>query len=406
MKTLWIVSAGIEAVPAIRRAREMGFHVVVSDGDPEAPGFAWANDCIIASIYDALETLDAAHRYCRNKRTLDGVICVAADAPLTAATLAEDFGLPGISVKTARLTTDKLAMKQCLLEAGIPVPWFAAVDSVAELRRIVGEKPLPLVLKPVDSRGARGVLKLTPDTDLSWAFDYSTGFSATGRLIIEDYLSGPQISTESILCEGRAVTPGFSDRNYDRLEEFAPHFIENGGQQPTRLSGQEQRSVMEVAEQAATVLGIENGTSKGDMVLTAEGPKVIEIASRLSGGWFCTHQIPMATGVDFLGAALRLAVGGTIGLDEVRPQRQGAVAIRYFFASPGKITAIQNVDQFRQRSWVRLLKIFSKPGDFVEPVTDHTRRSGFVLTVGETRQQAVERAEQVTGAVRIETVRP
>ena len=91
----------------------MGHTVVVSDRDPEAPGFAFADSCLIADVYGAGETAAAAERYNRKIRKIDGVICVAADAPVTAATVAQRLRLPGLPVHVAELACDKLAMKKC-----------------------------------------------------------------------------------------------------------------------------------------------------------------------------------------------------------------------------------------------------------------------------------------------------
>ena len=91
----------------------------------------------------------------------DGVICVAADAPLTAALVAERLKLPGISCATAILACDKLAMKQRFKERAVNVPWFAPLSSVAELEALIAERGPHLVIKPVDSRGSRGVQRLS-----------------------------------------------------------------------------------------------------------------------------------------------------------------------------------------------------------------------------------------------------
>src|SRR5437763_1464078 len=118
MKALLIVSGGIEAADAARHAREMGLHVVVSDIDPNAPGLAFAHDRLIADVYGPEATAEAAERYHRERRKIDGVICVAADAPLTAALVAQRLGLPGLSLEAAQLATDKLAMKTRFKERG------------------------------------------------------------------------------------------------------------------------------------------------------------------------------------------------------------------------------------------------------------------------------------------------
>ncbi len=403
-KTLFIVSGGSEAVPGIQRAKNMGLHVVVSDINPNAPGFEIADDRVIADTYGVEDTISAALHYDKTVRSIDGVMCIASDVPLTVASVAHALGLPGISIETAQLASDKLAMKDRFVEEGISVPWFCRVDSVSHLRRILSENGFPVVFKPVDSRGARGVLRLTESIDLDWTYEHSVSFSPSGRVMVEEYLDGPQISTESAIINGRAFTPGFTDRNYEFLDRFAPYIIENGGHQPSILTTEQQNSVSRLAEQAALAMGITTGIAKGDMVLTKDGPKVIEIAARLSGGWFSTDQIPLATGVDLIGAAIKIALGEQVPEEDLIPRYQKGVAIRYFFPVPGRVVKIKNEEQFKDTSWVHKLGFFVKPGDIVESVTNHTKRAGFVITTGETRDQAVERALQVVNTIKIEIV--
>ena len=94
-ETLLVISGGLEAVPGIQRAREMGLHVVVVDGSPEAPGLEMADDRIIASTYATAEVVEAATEYSQRRR-IDGVIAMAADVPRTVSAVAEALGLPGL----------------------------------------------------------------------------------------------------------------------------------------------------------------------------------------------------------------------------------------------------------------------------------------------------------------------
>lgn len=402
-KTLWIVSGGVEAVPGIKRAKEMGLRVVVSDMDAEAPGFELADDRIIASTYDAAATVEAAIEYSRNRGPVNGVISIASDVPMTVARVAESLGLPGITVETAALASDKLAMKRRFVEADIPVPWFSAVESGAHLKEIIRERGFQLVIKPVDSRGARGVLRLGPTVDPDWAFGHSVGCSPGKRVMVEEYIEGPQISTESILLGERGYTPGFTDRNYELMDEFAPYMIENGGQQPSILTDDQRRGVSRMAEDAGRAIGIRKGIVKGDMVLSSRGPMVIEVAARLSGGWFSTDQIPLATGVDLVGAAIRIALGEEVSAEELTPRYWRGAAIRYFFPRPGRVLEIRNLERFKGAPWVHRIGFFVKPGDIIGPVTNHTKRAGFVITKGSTRAEAVERAEEAVREIVIET---
>jgi biotin carboxylase len=403
VKTVWIVSGGAEAVPGIRRVRELGYHVVVSDLNPEAPGFAEADDQVRASTYDVDATVAAAERYNRTVRPLDGVLSMAADVPMTVAAVADSLGLPGIPLETARLAADKLAMKRRFAEAGIAIPWFAPLESADELRLVAAERGLPLVIKPVDGRGARGVLRLDDGVDLDWAFRHALGQSPSGRVMVEEYLPGPQISTESVLLGDEAATPGFIDRNYEHLGRFAPFVVENGGEQPSVLAAAEHRKVADLAVAAARALGIERGTAKGDLVLADGEPRVIEVAARLSGGWMSTDQVPLATGVDLVGTAVRLAAGDQVSLADVEPRELRGVAVRYFFPPPGQVREIRGSEEASRLPWVHRLGFFVEPGEILEQVTDHTKRAGFVITTGASRDEAVARAERVVAEVRIVT---
>ncbi len=403
-RTLWIVSGGAEAVPGIQRARAMGLHVVVSDMNPVAPGFKSADDAVVADTYDADGTVAAAVEYHAHKRPIDGVMCMAADVPLTVASVAAALGLPGISVESARLASDKLAMKQAFRRAGIPIPWFQAIASIDELRAAAADRGFPLVLKPIDGRGARGVLRLTERTDLAWALAHATSQSPRGVVMLEEYLEGPQISTEGLLVEGAGTTCGFIDRNYEHLETFAPYIVENGGEQPSALPLPAQRQISTVAMDAGRAMGIVSGNVKGDMVWTDRGPYVIEIAARLSGGWMSTDQIPLGAGVDLIGCAIRLALGERVPAEDIRPRWHRGVAIRYFFPPPGRVAAIEGAEAFAGVPWVHRLGFFVESGEVVQPITDHTKRAGFVITTGATREEAVERADAVVNAIRIRTV--
>ena len=408
MKTLWIVSGGMEAVPGIQRAKAMGLHVVVSDFNPDAPGFAHADERIIASTYDVDACVQAARDYLARGGRIDGVISIASDVPLTVASMAAALDLPGIPIETAQLAMDKLAMKQRFVERGITVPWFSAVQDATHLRSLMAERECTLVIKPVDSRGARGVLRLTagvdPEVDLNWAYAHAQSQSPTQRVMVEEYLSGPQISTESILLGGQAATPGFVDRNYELLETFAPHMIENGGHQPSILDAAARRAVADCAVAAGRALGVEYGVVKGDMVWTEQGPKVIEIATRISGGWLATDQIPLGTGVDFVGMAIRVALGERVTLDDITPRKADGVAIRYFFPPAGREQSIKGTAAFENQPWVKRLGFFVAPGDELGSVTNHTQRAGFVITTGADRDEAVARARQVVEGIQITTV--
>lgn len=403
MKTVLIVSGGIEAADAARLAKELGYYVVVSDRDPEAPGFAFANSCLIADVYSPAETAAAAERYNRKIRRIDGVICVAADAPVTAATVAQRLGIAGLPIAAAQTACDKLAMKRCFSAAGVPVPWFAAVETPQALQRIAVERGHNLVIKPVDSRGSRGVQRVAQVADLTKAFLLAREHSPTERVMVEEYLEGPQVSTELLIVNGECFTPGFSDRNYEYLERYAPFFIENGGDLPSHLPDETQAKVKDVVARAARALGVTNGTVKGDIVVHNGQPFVIELAARLSGGFFCTREIPLNTGVNFVGVALKLAVGDGVSPDELTPKHQTPVIQRYAFPNPGRITRVVGAEDARKIAGIADIVITAKPGDVIAPAGDKRPSAAMVLATGASREAALRAANDALACLKIET---
>ena len=402
-RAILFVGAGLETRPGIQRALDMGLHVVVSDANPDAPGVAMAHDFLRASTYDLADSVARALAFHTTVRPLSGVLSVGTDVPMTVAAVAEALALPCISPASARLAADKLAMKACFADQGVPIPWFTAVSDAAQLADLVARNGLPLVLKPVDSRGARGVLRLAASTNLGWAFDVARSHSPTGRVMLERYMDGPQVSTESLMVNGRAYTPGFSDRNYEYLDRFAPHIIENGGDLPSHLPAEQQAAITAVVEAGALAMGITNGVVKGDMVLHDGRPYVIELAARLSGGYFCTHEIPLNTGVDFVGAAIRQCLGEQLSPSDLAPSMNQGVAQRYIFPEPGVVRAISVPAWIAHDPNIAMCEIRTSVGAVVSQAEHHPARAGVVIATGPDRASAIAKAEAAVNAILIET---
>ena len=396
-----MVGGGIEAVPGVLQAKALGLHVVVSDVDPAAPCMSIADDAVVASTYDVAATTAKARAYHEEVTRLDGVMCIATDVPLTVATVAAELDLPGIPVEAARLASDKLAMKDRFAADDIPIPWYSEVSGPGHLEGMFDERGVTLVIKPVDSRGSRGVLRLTGDVDLERAFEESLRHSPSNRVMVEEFLTGPQVSTESLVLDGVTYTPGFADRNYEFLDRFAPHMIENGGELPSHLPEAVQASVRALVARAAGSLGITNGVVKGDVVVSEGRPHVIELAARLSGGYFCTHEIPLNTGVDFVGNAIRLAVGDPVDRADLVPRFQRCISQRYLFPGVGRVVSVGGGNDVAAWPGVEMVEIRVDPGDTLRSVDSHPARAGLVLVTGADRQEAMTLAERAIEAIDI-----
>ena len=403
-KTLLFIGGGIETLPGVDLAKKMGLYVIVSDRNHEAPCMAVADDFIIADTYDEKHTLLAAKKFHHSKRNIDGVICMASDIPLTVATVAFGLSLPGIPVASAKIVSDKLLMKNCFKVAGLPIPRYQEIHSIIELKEKAKNFGFPFVIKPVDSRGARGVFKVTKNVDIEWAFITAKSFSPTGRVMIEEYMPGPQVSTESLVINGDVFTIGFSDRNYEFLEKYAPNMIENGGDLPSKLKEKEQSLIRDTVEETAKALNIKNGVIKGDMVLSNQNPYIIEVAARLSGGYFCSHEIPLNTGVNFVGNAIKIALGEDIKREELKVKSNNPITQRYLFPKPGKVIKIEIPKWVGESKSVIMCEIRVKVGEIVPEVTQHPSRAGVVICRGSNLMEAQQTAKKVVDEVLIETV--
>lgn len=402
-RTILFVGGARETIAGVERAKELGLSVAISDANPDAPAMALADHRLVASTYDIDATIQVARDFQKRERRIDGVICVATDVPVTVAAVAAALGLPGIPVESARLSADKMAMKERFKSAGVPTARFQQVSSWEQVRSLAGDWGFPLILKPVDSRGARGVLRLSRESDLEAAFAESRSNSPTSRVMLEEFLEGDQVSSESFILDGIAHTPGLADRNYEFLERFAPRVIENGGDLPSRIDARTRTEVNRVVQRAAASLGVVNGVIKGDIVIAGGKVQIIEVATRLSGGYFCTHEIPFNTGVDFVGAALRMALGEVVRPADLRPTVDRPIVSRYLFPSPGTVTSISGVEHFQDHPDVLHLEVRVNVGDQVAPLDSHPARAGVVLTTGSSREAAIALANEVTSGIRIQT---
>ncbi|MFT5285250.1 MAG: biotin carboxylase [Planctomycetota bacterium] len=401
-RRLLIIGAGIEQIYAYELAREMGLEVIGTDRNPDAPALAHADHVLIADTHDA-EASSAVALAFHRERPIHGVMTIAHDVPYTVACVAQALGLPHIPIEAAALAIDKLAMKERFARDGVAIPRFREVKNSDELRQAIAEWGLPVVTKPVDSCGARGVMRVTSDIDPEEAFAVSLEHSKRGIVIVEEYVAGLQLSTEGLAWRGTTTTASWSVRNYERLEEFAPYMIEDGGVLPADLTPSEVQAVCELMDRAARSLGIDNGPVKGDLVMTADGPVVIELAARLSGGYLCTHQIPYARGVNLVRQTILVALGEDIDPADLVPEHRSYLGVRFFFPEPGIVESIEGFDELEDEPWIMKRVMYVAPGDQIDPTTSHPTRAGFVFTVGETAEQAEERARQCAQRVQIRT---
>lgn len=386
---LLVLGGSTDQLFMLQTARGMGLRTACLDANPRAPGLGAAH---LAAAID-FSDLPAVFAWVDAQRAagenLQGVATMGSDVPHLVAAIAARYGWNGPSAETGRLATDKLAMKERFAERGVGVPRFAAVRDANDVRRLWRHWDCrQVVIKPTDRAGSRGVRVLGSDTQVDEAVAHARQQGRSGAMLLEEFVTGPQVSTETVVWRGRAVTPGFADRLYEGMESFHPQVMENGGWLPSRFDGLALRGEIEsLVEAAAAALGIDSGVGKGDVVVCPRrGPLMIEMAARLSGGDFSAGLVPLGTGVNYVRAVIDIALGREPDWAALRPTRELTVANRYFFPPAGRLEAVDVPPDFRARPGVVKLELSYQPGDDIPVIRSHGERAGVMVLTGPDRE--------------------
>lgn len=392
MKKLLIVGASILQVPAIKKAKELGYHVGVIDYDPNAVGIEFADVYFNVSTIDIEGVTETAKSF-----SPDGIMTLATDMPMRAiASATKELGLLGISMETAIKSTDKGEMIKAFKENGVPSPWFFIVENKDKLEKLRSEITYPCIMKPLDNSGSRGVVLIEDEKELLKSFDYSMLNTRGAGVIIEEYLKGDEVSVEIIVVDGKVHILAITDK----LTTGAPHFVEMGHSQQSLFTEKIKNEIEEVAEKAVKAVGIENGPAHVEIMVTEKGAKLIELGARMGGDCITTHLVPLSTGIDMVEATILLSCGKTPDLE---PKLDKGSAIRYFDVGNGIIKSIDGVEEAKKIEGVKEISFVKSVGDKAGDINSSTDRIGFVIAQGDTASEAVEICEKAMSMVKIIT---
>ena len=383
---LLVLGAGPAQLGLLEAARAHGVWTAVADRDPAAPGFPLADRRCIVSTEDegAIDRLATALE-------LDGVIAPGTDWPVAvAARVAERLGLPHpLSPATAVLATNKLRQRERFDEAGVPQPRWQVVGEGA-----VGIEP-PCVVKAPDRQGQKGLSLVLDADELPRAIATARSTSRTGTALVEELVDGPEVTVVAFSAGGEFVPVVVTDR----LTAEPPAF---GVALAHVFPSPHAAAAAEVAGRAVEALGIREGPTYTQLRLGPRGPEVMEVAARLGGG----HDAELAqaaVGVDLNGLALAAALGDSLTPSQVaksHKQRVGGAVTRFLVAPPGVLESVEVPDDLEG---VVRVRIYREPGYVVAPLRRGTDRIGALLALGESREEALARADSAAERIRFAT---
>lgn len=385
-----ILGGGTMQIPAIKSAKEMGWTTIVADGIMDVPGKKYADYFEHVDLKDSEGMIKAALGY-KNGSGLDGVFTAGTDFSETVARVAEAADLPGISIEAAINASNKAKMRDAFKKHGVSSPLFTSVRNVSSLDYSeidsIGIK-FPIVVKPVDNMGSRGIRKAENCSQLKDAVRDALLFSRSGNVIIEEYLDGPEFSIDALIYDNEIIICGFADRHI----YYPPYFIEMGHTIPSDMDNRMSEDIFKTFRAGVRALGITEGSAKGDIRFSRGKPYIGEIAARLSGGYMSGWTFPYSSGVDLTKGALKIAVGDHPG--NLFPRFSRFSAERAVISIPGVIKGIVGIDKAKASKNLKELFLRVSVGDEVRFPENNVEKIGNCIAVNEKRPVATVSAEE------------
>lgn len=392
-KSILIAGAGANQIGIITKARELGMHTIAMDGDAGAEGFKHADIAVCANILDA-DTLEEMGKL----YNINGIYPAAELAVEAVAEAAQRLNLPCFTPLVANRCRHKAAMRRALEFSELPNPVYREAFTLAEARDCAVGIGFPLIIKPVDANSSKGVQRLESLDELHEAFDHAMKHSRADTVLLEEFMEGEEYCVDGLVNQGQYISGGITGKERSEL----PHRFDTGIYMPPRLNQAELDIIETCAYNALKSIGFAHGTFHIEIIVTEEGPRIVEIAGRPGGGRIPTDLIPLAYGMDFMADSLRI----TLGEDPIstRHHERGA-ALFWLSAQPGTVTAISGVDEARALPGVQELVLNTHPSDIIVPTVDCVARDaiGYVLCDGDSHDQAIQHAKAACATCTIHT---
>jgi biotin carboxylase len=395
VRTVLFVGAGRHQRRAIRRAKELGMRVAAIDRTADAPGLA---DADLSEIADFGAAVEAARRL-----DPDGVLTVASDraVPVVAA-IAEAMDLAGIGSETARKATNKVAMRLALAEAGVPQPRFAAARTLDDARAAVEEIGLPVVVKPTDSAGQRGLSIVRAADELEARLADALAESQSGEAIVEQFLDGVEVNCLAVARGGEVTVLTLSDRRRPEGPGFGvclAHVF------PATIDGDAAAEAERVAAAAVRAIGLTDSVAYPQLLVSADGVRLVEIAARVPAG-LMDEVARIGIGVDLVQVALLQALGDPVPDELLRPREPRPLAIRFLTAEPGPLPtgvlrSVNGLDRVEAAPGVVAAGWYRASGTTIRPPRVDGDRHGYVIAVGEADGDALARADAAAGLLEV-----
>lgn len=360
-KNLAIIGATYFQLPLIEKAKQLGYTTHV---------FAWAADDVGEKAADFFHPVSIVEKEQILKicRELDicGICSIASDlAMVTVNYVSENMGLYSNSIKATEKSTNKHLMRRAFEENGDPSPKSILVNPDTDLSKL--ELEYPVIVKPTDRSGSRGIVKVERHEDLKKAVDYAISCSFEKTALVEEFAQGQEYSVEYISYKG--------EHHYLqttlKYTTGAPNFIETGHREPAPVDEKTLSKIKQVVEHALDTLELKNGASHSEIKIDSQGNiKIIEIGGRMGGDCIGSDLVAYSTGYDFVKMVIEVACGIRPSFEKIcEPIDVESV----FIFTQQDIKELRYIEKNEPD---RILKIADFSPEKIGKITDSSNRAG------------------------------
>ncbi|WP_228717988.1 ATP-grasp domain-containing protein [Kitasatospora acidiphila] len=305
-----------------------------------------------------------------------------------------ELGLPGDNLTAVLRTRDKTRTRELLNRRGLSTVRHRICEQPSDAREFMAELAgVPVVLKPPAGGLSEGVFLVETEAQLAERWSWTCRF-ADGPLLVEEFLTGPEYSVESISRDGKHEVAVVTEK----LTTTTPGFIELGHQQPARLTPADRAGIDELTHAFLGLIEQRTGPVHTELRLTPSGPRLIEAQTRVGGDqiWELCERV---SGIDMIAETLAHLLDLPV---PARTPVAPAAAIRFFCYENALVRGVRGRAEAQRAPGVVRLQCTLRPGQRLGPLSSSNSRQGYVICDGTDTEDAVRNAETARDLVRVD----
>lgn len=385
MKKILMLGGSMQQIPAIVQAKEKGLYTITCDYLPENPGHKYSDEFHNVSTTDKEAVLELAR-----KLDIDGIVAYASDpAAPTAAYVAQELGLPGNPYESVEILTQKDLFRDFLQKNGFNTPKACGYTTYEQALADIDGFKFPVMVKPVDSSGSKGVVKIENKSELNAAVDEALSYSRSKRIVVEEFIEkkGYQISGDGFSVDGKLVFTSYGNELYSG--KGTREYVALGEFWPSLISDELKKKVDDELQKLIKALGMKTCAYNIEVILDKnDDVYILELGPR-NGGSYIPQLIKYATGVDLIDYTLRAAVGEDCS-DLDFAETKGCYSNYMIYSTvSGKFDRLWFDEKFEKNNLLDVYCTYSV-GDDVQAYQNTTHSLGTIIFKADSVEEMIE----------------